>query len=60
MHTCTAKIWLEGVGVALNPKNGKLLHNKLERSGDVLGGKRELTPVAIQVGKRLARRLVRI
>ena len=37
----------EGVGVALNPKNGKLLHNKLERSGvdniyaigDVLGGK---------------------
>ena len=37
------------MGVALNPKNGKLLHNKLERSGvdniyaigDVLGGKRE-------------------
>ena len=65
---CTAKIWLKGVGAALNPKNGKLLHNKLERSGvdniyaigDVLGGKRELTPVAIQVGKRLARRLVRI
>ena len=62
------KIWLEGVGVALNPKNGKLLHNELERSGvdniyaigDMLGGKRELTPVAIQVGKRLARRLVRI
>lgn len=66
--TCTAKIWLEGVGVAPNPKHGKLLHNELERSGvdniyaigDVLGGKRELTPVAIQVGKRLARRLVRI
>ena len=63
--TCTAKIWLEGVGVALNPKHGKLLHNKLERSGvdniyaigDVLGGKRELTPVAIQAGKLLARRL---
>ena len=30
---CTAKMGLEGVGVALNPKNGKLLHNKLERSG---------------------------
>ena len=30
---CTAKIWLEGVGVALNPKNGKLLHNELEGSG---------------------------
>ena len=42
--TCTAKIWLEGVGVAPNPKNRKLLHNELERSsvdniyaiGDVL------------------------
>ena len=30
---CKAKIWLEGVGVALNPKNGKLLYNELERSG---------------------------
>ena len=29
---CTAKIWLEGVGVALNHKNGKLLYNELERS----------------------------
>ena len=27
------KIWLEGVGVAVNPKNGKLLYNELERSG---------------------------
>ena len=26
-------IWLEGVGVAPNPKNGKLLHNELEWSG---------------------------
>ena len=33
MHTCTAKIWLEGVGVAPNPKHGKLLHNELEWSG---------------------------
>ena len=31
--TCTAKIWLEGVGAAPNPKNRKLLHNELERSG---------------------------
>ena len=30
---CTAKIWLKGVGAALNPKNGKLLHNELEWSG---------------------------
>ena len=27
------KIWLEGVGLAVNPKNGKLLYNELERSG---------------------------
>ena len=27
-----AKIWLEGAGVAPNPKHGKLLHNELERS----------------------------
>ena len=27
------KIWLKGVGVAVNPKNGKLLYNELERSG---------------------------
>ena len=26
-----AKIWLEGAGVAPNPKHGKLLHNELER-----------------------------
>jgi len=62
---CTAKMGLEGVGVALNPKNGKVLHNELERTsvdniyaiGDVLDGKPELTPVAIQAGKLLARRL---
>ena len=30
---CKAKIWLEGEGVVLNPKNGKVLHNELERSG---------------------------
>ena len=30
---CKAKISLEGEGVALNPKNGKVLHNELERSG---------------------------
>ena len=62
---CKAKISLEGEGVALNPKNGKVLHNELERTsvdniyaiGDVLDGKPELTPVAIQAGKLLARRL---
>ena len=54
------------VGVALNPKNGKVLHDEAERTnvdsiyaiGDVLDDKPELTPVAIQAGKLLARRLV--
>merc|ERR1711970_764286 len=54
-----------GVGVALNPKNGKVLHDEAERTnvdsiyaiGDVLDDKPELTPVAIQAGKLLARRL---
>merc|ERR1712110_1388252 len=50
---------------ALNPKNGKVLHDEAERTnvdsiyaiGDVLDDKPELTPVAIQAGKLLARRL---
>ena len=32
-NACTANMGLEVVGVALNPKNGKVLHNELERSG---------------------------
>ena len=51
--------------MALNPKNGKVLHNELERTsvdniyavGDVLDGKPELQPTAVQAGKLLARRL---
>ena len=62
---CTANMGLETVGVALNPKNGKVLHNELERTsvdniyavGDVLDGKPELQPTAVQAGKLLARRL---
>merc|ERR550534_2000081 len=62
---CTGNIGLDKVGVALNPKNGKVLHDAAERSnvdnifaiGDVLDDKPELTPVAIQAGKYLARRL---
>ena len=49
----------------MNPKNGKVLHDNAERTnvdsifaiGDVLDDKPELTPVAIQAGKLLARRL---
>jgi len=62
---CTQNIGLDKVGVALNPKNGKVLHDEAERTnvdsifaiGDVLDDKPELTPVAIQAGKLLARRL---
>ena len=49
----------------MNPKNGKVLHDDAGRTnvdsifaiGDVLDDKPELTPVAIQAGKLLARRL---
>lgn len=62
---CTANIGLGKVGVQLNPKNGKILHDTKEQTnvpnifaiGDVLDDKPELTPVAIQAGKLLARRL---
>jgi len=62
---CTANIGLDTIGVALNPKNGKVLHSADEATnvpnvyaiGDVLEDKPELTPVAIQAGKLLARRL---
>ena len=62
---CTGKIGLDKVGVELNAKNGKILHNEREQTnvphiyaiGDVLDDKPELTPVAIQAGKLLARRL---
>jgi len=65
---CTANIGLDKIGVALNPKNGKILHDAGEKTnvgniyaiGDVLDGKPELTPVAIQAGKLLARRLCQV
>jgi len=62
---CTANIGLDKVGVQMNPKNGKIIHNAMEQTsvpnifaiGDVLDDKPELTPVAIQAGKLLARRI---
>jgi len=62
---CTKNIGLEAAGVAINPKNGKVLHDEREATnvpnifaiGDVLQDKPELTPVAIQAGKLLARRM---
>ena len=61
----TQGIGLEELGVDLNPRNGKILHNEFEQTsvahiyaiGDVLDGKPELTPVAIQAGRLLAQRL---
>ncbi|XP_076870244.1 thioredoxin reductase 3 [Brachyhypopomus gauderio] len=62
---CTEKIGLDKAGVKINPKNGKVPVNEEEQTnvphiyaiGDILEGKWELTPVAIQAGKLLARRL---
>ncbi|KAJ8400660.1 hypothetical protein AAFF_G00394290 [Aldrovandia affinis] len=62
---CTTKIGLDEAGVQFNKKNGKIPVNDEEQTnvphiyaiGDILEGKWELTPVAIQAGKLLARRL---
>ncbi|XP_060622182.1 thioredoxin reductase 3 [Anolis sagrei] len=62
---CTRNIGLDKIGVNINPKNGKIPVSDEEQTnvpyvyavGDVLEGKLELTPVAIQAGKLLARRL---
>jgi len=62
---CTKNLGLDEIGVKLNPKNGKVIHDVREKSsvdniyaiGDVLDDKPELTPVAIQAGRLLARRL---
>ncbi|KFZ49368.1 Thioredoxin reductase 3, partial [Podiceps cristatus] len=62
---CTRNIGLETIGVNINEKNGKVPVNDEEQTnvpyvyaiGDILDGKLELTPVAIQAGKLLARRL---
>ncbi|MEJ1279684.1 hypothetical protein NN561_010619 [Cricetulus griseus] len=64
-ESCTRKIGLEKIGVKINEKSGKIPVNDMEQTnvphvyavGDILEGKPELTPVAIQAGKLLARRL---
>ncbi|XP_037070090.1 thioredoxin reductase 1, cytoplasmic-like [Pollicipes pollicipes] len=63
---CTANIGLDKLGVQLAAKDGKVLCDEAEQSsvphvyavGDMLSGRPELTPVAIQAGRLLARRLV--
>lgn len=64
-YACTDGIGLDTVGVKLHEKSRKVLHTESEQTnisniygiGDVLHGKLELTPVAIQAGQRLAARL---
>ncbi|XP_075406368.1 thioredoxin reductase 3 [Tenrec ecaudatus] len=64
-ESCTRKLGLEKIGVKINERSGKIPVNDVEQTnvphiyavGDVLEGKPELTPVAIQAGKLLARRL---
>ncbi|XP_038636303.1 thioredoxin reductase 1, cytoplasmic-like [Scyliorhinus canicula] len=61
----TKNIGLETVGVKINEKSGKIPVNDLEQTniphiyaiGDILDGKLQLTPVAIQAGRLLAGRL---
>uniref|UniRef100_V9KMF8 thioredoxin-disulfide reductase (NADPH) n=1 Tax=Callorhinchus milii TaxID=7868 RepID=V9KMF8_CALMI len=62
---CTKHIGLDKIGVFINQTNGKIPVNDQEQTnmphvyaiGDVIDGKLELTPVAIQAGKLLAHRL---
>jgi len=62
---CTPDLKLDNAGVNLNVKSGKVLTNSAEQTnvstifaiGDVAEGRPELTPVAIQAGVLLARRL---
>ncbi|KAM9325543.1 thioredoxin reductase 3 [Gastrophryne carolinensis] len=62
---CTRNIGLDKIGVKINERNGKIPVNDEEQTnvpyvyaiGDILDGKLELTPVAIQAGRLLARRL---
>jgi thioredoxin reductase (NADPH) len=61
----TAELGLSSVGVKTDPSSKKIIADDSERSsasniyaiGDVLQDKPELTPVAIQAGKLLARRI---
>ncbi|KZS14998.1 thioredoxin reductase 1, cytoplasmic isoform X1 [Daphnia magna] len=62
---CTNNIGIEKANVMLNTRNGKVICDEKEQTnvphiyaiGDILDGKLELTPVAIQAGRLLAKRL---
>lgn len=61
----TEKLGVDAAGITLNPKNKKCIVDEGEATniphifaiGDMIDGKPELTPVAIQAGKLLARRI---
>jgi len=61
----TVSLGLDNAGVKVNPKNQKVVVNDVEETsaanvyaiGDMIDGGLELTPVAIQAGKLLARRM---
>ena len=60
----TQKLGLTDIGVQLNPHNQKVICDNectnvpnIYAIGDVVDGAPELTPVAIQAGRLLARRL---
>ncbi|CAN0101594.1 unnamed protein product [Lampetra planeri] len=62
---CTSNIGLDVVGVKVDERTGKVPVNDVEQTnvphvyaiGDILQGKLELTPIAIQAGRLLAHRL---
>uniref|UniRef100_A0A8C9TRP9 Thioredoxin reductase 1, cytoplasmic n=2 Tax=Scleropages formosus TaxID=113540 RepID=A0A8C9TRP9_SCLFO len=64
-EACTRNIGLDHVGVKYNPRTGKVLVDEEDRTnvghifaiGDVQKGRLDLTPVAVQAGRLLARRL---
>lgn len=64
-HPCTSNIGLQSIGVKVDAKSGKIPVNEREETnisniyavGDILQNRPELTPVAIEAGKLLARRL---
>jgi len=62
---CAGQLNLEAAGLAYNAKSGKVVVNDADQTsvphiyaiGDVIEGKPELTPVAIQAGRLLCKRL---
>ncbi|KAL0272110.1 UNVERIFIED_CONTAM: hypothetical protein PYX00_005206 [Menopon gallinae] len=61
----TSEMNIKATGIEIDPESGKIIANNEKTNvpniyavGDVLHGKPELTPIAIQAGKLLARRIL--